>query len=71
MLVNPARARQVVRLLRSTSKGGLEASALDHVCRAAMQKGDLIVYRLRDRLIKPYKSASTIHGTDIVYADTM
>jgi hypothetical protein len=69
MLVNPDTAHELADVIGAKSTLGLE-STLDHLMRVSLEEEKVIVYRLKDRMVVPALSKSSIHGTAIKYTDT-
>lgn len=70
MVINPALAPALVKLLDSTPQGGLSEAGLDWVVMRAIEREVLVVYRTRERLVAPFLSMSSIHGSNLKYSDT-
>jgi len=69
MLVNPNAAQELVDIFGAQSDSGLSAT-MDHLMKDKVMREDIVIYRLRERMVVPAKTMSSIHGTEIVYGDT-
>ena len=69
MIVNPTSAQDLLDIFGSKSTSGLSAT-MDHLMKDKLMDEEIVIYRLKDRMVVPDKSMSSIHGTKIIYGDT-